>query len=77
MKRVRELVLIRMLDHEVRLEHPIQIVRGWFGRKKPAPKPVIRLWDSDFNYIGTLDELTTWPVIFLPVDWTLIRGGDE
>ncbi|QBI97194.1 hypothetical protein SEA_TRIPL3T_41 [Mycobacterium phage Tripl3t] len=25
-----ELVLIRMLDHEVRLEHLIQIVRGWF-----------------------------------------------
>lgn len=30
MKRVRELVLIRMLDHEVRLGHLIQIVRGWF-----------------------------------------------
>ncbi|AGK87329.1 hypothetical protein PBI_PATTYP_42 [Mycobacterium phage PattyP] len=30
MKRVRELVLIRMLDHEVRLEHLIQIMRGWF-----------------------------------------------
>ncbi|ACE80057.1 hypothetical protein Jasper_42 [Mycobacterium phage Jasper] len=27
---MRELVLIRMLDHEVRLEHLIQIVRGWF-----------------------------------------------
>ncbi|AOT27633.1 hypothetical protein SEA_MAGNITO_39 [Mycobacterium phage Magnito] len=23
-------MLIRMLDHEVRLEHLIQIVRGWF-----------------------------------------------
>ncbi|ACE79791.1 hypothetical protein SEA_PACERPAUL_42 [Mycobacterium phage PacerPaul] len=30
MKRVRELVLIRMLDHEVRLHHFIEIVRGWF-----------------------------------------------
>ncbi|AEK09295.1 hypothetical protein PBI_MAKEMAKE_41 [Mycobacterium phage Makemake] len=27
---MRELVLIRMLDHEVRLEHLIQIMRGWF-----------------------------------------------
>ncbi|AHZ95122.1 hypothetical protein PBI_PINTO_42 [Mycobacterium phage Pinto] len=30
MKRVRELVLIRMLDHEVRLHHFIEIMRGWF-----------------------------------------------